>query len=186
MNAPAPTLGNAQEYLVITATGEDRTGLVKDFTARIVESGCNIEESRMSVLGGHFAFLMLLSGPWNALQKLEDRIESLGAELGLAILHKRTRHSPRSQPMVPYRVEVVSMDHPGIVHRLADFFAGQGINIEEVITETYPAPHTGTPMFSVMMTVGIPADAHISTLRGDFLNYCDDLNLDAIIEPVRG
>ncbi|MBM4190467.1 MAG: glycine cleavage system protein R, partial [Betaproteobacteria bacterium] len=126
MNAPTPTLGNAQEYLVITATGEDRTGLVKDFTARIVESGCNIEESRMSVLGGHFAFLMLLSGPWNALQKLEDRLDSLGADLGLALLHKRTRHAPRSQPMVPYRVEVVSMDHPGIVHRLADFFAGQG------------------------------------------------------------
>jgi len=40
-------------------------------------------------------------------------------------------------------------------------------------------------MFSVSMTVGVPADMHIPTLRGDFLDYCDGLNLDAIFEPVR-
>jgi glycine cleavage system transcriptional repressor len=40
-------------------------------------------------------------------------------------------------------------------------------------------------MFSVQITVGIPADTHISTLRGDFLDYCDDLNLDATFEPSR-
>jgi glycine cleavage system transcriptional repressor len=41
-------------------------------------------------------------------------------------------------------------------------------------------------MFSVVMTVGIQAKVHIPTLRSDFLDYCDDLNLDATFEPVRG
>jgi glycine cleavage system transcriptional repressor len=40
-------------------------------------------------------------------------------------------------------------------------------------------------MFSVSMTVGIHADVHIPTLRGNFLDYCDDLNLDASFEPAR-
>jgi glycine cleavage system transcriptional repressor len=35
------------------------------------------------------------------------------------------------------------------------------------------------------MTVGIPAETHFSTLRGDFLDYCDDLNLDGTLEPSR-
>jgi glycine cleavage system transcriptional repressor len=35
------------------------------------------------------------------------------------------------------------------------------------------------------MTLGIPADAHIATLRGNFLDYCDDQNLDATFEPAR-
>ncbi len=60
-----------------------------------------------------------------------------------------------------------------------------GINIEELQTDTYPAPHTGTTMFSVIMTVGIHADVHIPALRGNFLDYCDDLNLDATFEPAR-
>ncbi len=41
-------------------------------------------------------------------------------------------------------------------------------------------------LFSVRMTIGIPADTHIANLRSDFLDYCDDLNLDATLEPARG
>ena len=175
----------ANDYLVITASGEDKVGLVDRLTNRIAESGCSIAESRMSVLGGQFALIMLLSGPWNALSKLESQLEPLGDQLGLTIVHKRTRRRERAQPAVPYRVEVVAMDHPGIVHKLSAFFARNGINIEELQTDTYPAPHTGTPMFSVTITVGVQADVHIPTLRGDFLDYCDDLNLDAIFEPVQ-
>lgn len=173
-------------YLVITASGEDKVGLVDQFSGKITDSGCNIEESRMAVLGGQFALLMLLSGPWNALSKFEGQLESLGKQLELTIVHKRTRQRERSQPVVPYQVEVVAMDHPGIVRSLAGFFSRNGINIEELHTSTYPAPHTGTPMFSVSMTVGIPGEAHIPTLRSDFLDYCDELNLDASLEPMRG
>jgi glycine cleavage system transcriptional repressor len=177
---------NAIDHIVITASGEDQVGLVERFTGRILDAGCNIEESRMSLLGGHFAIIMLISGRWDALTKLEDRLDGLGDELGLSIIHKRTRQLERSQPLVPYHIEVVAMDHPGIVHKLSNYFARQGINIEELSTETYAAPHTGTPMFSVSMTVGVPADMHIPNLRGDFLDYCDALNLDALFEPVRG
>lgn len=174
------------EYLVITASGEDKVGLVDRLSSRITESGCNIEQSRMAVLGGQFALIMLLSGPWNALSKLEGQMGALGESLGLTIIHKRTRERERLQPMVPYHVEVVALDNPGIVRSLANFFAQRGINIEELQTNTYPAPHTGTPMFSVTMTVGIPATTHIPDLRGDFFDYCDSLNLDATFEPARG
>lgn len=174
------------EFLVITASGEDQVGLVEKFSARITEAGCNIEESRMTVLGGQFAILMRIAGTWAALSKLESQLGAAGRELGLAIVQRRTRDKPRAQALVPYQVDVVCLDHPGIVHGLARFFSRHGINIEELQTDTYPAPHTGTSMFSVRMTVGIPADAHISTLRDEFLNHCDDLNLDATFEPARG
>ena len=179
------TIDTQNDYLVITASGEDKVGLVDRLSSKIVESGCNIEESRMAVLGGQFALIMLVSGPWNALSKLDGQMESLERQLGLSIIHKRTRKRERAQPAVPYMVEVVAMDHPGIVRNLAAFFSRNGINIEELQTDTYPAPHTGTPMFSVTMTVGISSDVHIPTLRGNFLDYCDDLNLDASFEPVR-
>lgn len=173
------------DYLAITASGEDQVGLVERFTSRILDAGCNIEESRMAVLGGQFAILMLVSGPWHALTRLEDKAVAMGEELGLSIIHKRTKPQVRPKPLVPYRVNVVAMDHPGIVHKLAEFFSRQGINIEELATQTYPAPHTGTPMFSVNITIGVPADMHLPTLRGDFFDYCDNLNLDAVMEPAR-
>jgi len=80
---------------------------------------------------------------------------------------------------------VVSIDHPGIVNRLATFFSDKQVNIEKMETDTYSAAHTGTQMFSVHMEVGIPADFQIADLREEFMDFCDELNLDAVIEPLK-
>jgi len=50
----------------------------------------------------------------------------------------------------------------------------------------YAAAHTGTPMFSVHLTVDIPASLQIALLRDEFMDFCDQLNLDAVIEPIKG
>ncbi len=174
------------DCLALTACGNDRIGLVERLTGKVAESGCNIEESRMSVLGAKAALFMLVSGPWHALSKLETQLPALGEQFGLTIVHERTARKEQTGQAIPYSVELVTMDQPGIVHDLAAFFARNAINIEEVQSSAYVATQTGTPMISLVMTVGIPANVHIATLRGDFLDYCDNLNLDATFEPVRG
>jgi glycine cleavage system transcriptional repressor len=40
-------------------------------------------------------------------------------------------------------------------------------------------------MFSMTMTVSVPTDTIIGQLRGDFLEFCDQLNLDSVMEPVK-
>jgi glycine cleavage system transcriptional repressor len=52
-------------------------------------------------------------------------------------------------------------------------------------TDCYAAPHTGTPMFTVNLIIGVPATEHIARLRDQFLSFCDEFNLDAIMEPVK-
>jgi glycine cleavage system transcriptional repressor len=52
-------------------------------------------------------------------------------------------------------------------------------------TNSYHADHTGTSMFSLHMTINIPSRLSIAALRGEFMDFCDHLNLDAIIEPVK-
>lgn len=173
------------DCLAITASGEDRIGLVEQLTNHITSTGCNIEQSRMGVLGGQFALIMLVTGGADALTRLEAGLSGLGQQLGLAIIHKWTSQRAQTTPAMPYQVDVVALDHPGIVHGLAQFFAQRGINIENLETDSYPAPHTGTPMFAVHMTVGVPGQHHIATLREEFLSHCDDLNLDATLEPQR-
>ena len=77
------------------------------------------------------------------------------------------------------------MDQPGIVHELAAFFSKREINIQDMATTTYNAAHTATPMFSVRMIVEVPAQQHIAALREEFLDICDELNLDGVLEPVK-
>ena len=180
------TTTTTKNFLVISALGEDRPGLVNELTRAILDSGCNIVDSRMTVLGGEFAIILLVSGNWSAIAKLESLREALEKRLVMTLTTKRTEPRVPGGNLLPYAVDVVSIDQPGIVHHLAEFFSARNINIENLDTSSYAAAHTGTPMFSVHITVGIPAELHIATLREQFMDFCDDLNLDAIMEPIKG
>lgn len=167
------------EQLVITALGADRPGIVDELSDVLTSRQLNIEDSRMSVLGGEFAILMLVSGSRDAIEDFISKTPGFEESLKMRLLAKKTRKQEGAQTLVPYTVEVVSIDHPGIVHDLANFFSKRQINIIDLDTERHPAAHTGTPMFAMHMTIGIPADIPVSKLRDEFITMCDDLNLDA-------
>lgn len=172
--------------LVLSALGKDKPGIIDRLSKPIFELGCNIADSRMVVLGDEFAIMLMVEGQWNQLAKLEDQIGELEKQLGLTIITARSDQRDQASNLLPYAVDVVAMDHPGIVYNLAGFFAQRGINIEEMSTSSYAAAHTGTPMFAVHMSVGIPGDTHIGTLRDEFMDFCDSMNLDAALESIRG
>ena len=152
-------MATQKTYLVISALGEDRPGLVSQLSKVLLDHGCNIEDSRMTVLGGEFAVILLVEGKWNTLAKVENSLPELGRQLGMTIISKRTGPRAVGGNLLPYAVDVISMDHPGIVNNLAGFFSDRGINIEDMATSSYAAAHTGTPMFTVHMTVGIPSSS---------------------------
>ncbi len=175
---------NRLNYLVISAIGTDKPGIVNELAKACSGNQCNIIDSRMTVLGGEFAVIMMVSGSWNDIAKLETALQSLSKRLELTTTLKHT--SARAQsPSLAYSVNVVALDNPGIVHEIAQFFSSRTINIDDLHTGTYSAPHTGTQMFSLTMTIRLAANTHIASLREDFLDFCDELNLDAIIEPLR-
>ena len=171
--------------LVLSALGEDRPGIIDELSRCVLDSGCMILDSRMAVLGGDFALLLQVGGNWNNIAKLENQIAGLEKRLGLMISSRRTTEKQGTEEMLPYGVDVVALDQPGIVHNLANFFSQRQINIQEMITSSYPAPHSGTVMFSVHMSVEIPAKTQIAALREEFMEFCDQMNLDAVIEPVK-
>jgi glycine cleavage system transcriptional repressor len=79
----------------------------------------------------------------------------------------------------------VTADRPGIVVRIVEFFSQHGISVEQLNSTRYQAMQTGAKMFQAQLTIGIPAEIHIAGLRDDFLELCDGLNLDAIMDPVK-
>ena len=83
-----------------------------------------------------------------------------------------------------YVVHVVTIDRPGIMNELAQFFTHQAINIEDVSAYTYSG-YSNTRMVAMTMNINISVNVHIPSLREQFMNYCDALNLDAGMEPLR-
>jgi len=175
----------SSQLVVLSVVGPDRAGVVNDLTKVVLDCGGNIEESRMTALGSEFAMLLLISGNWAAIGKLEKTLEKLAADNSLSINIRKTDQRGDAEACMPYGIDVVSLDQPGIVFRLANFFATRNIEIADLATRRYPAAHTGSQMFGVQMHVNIPGSMSISQLRDEFLELCDTLNLDAILEPVK-
>ena len=173
-----------EKLLAVTAIGADRAGLVRDLSEAVTGSGCNIQESRMIALGSEFATLMLVGGNWHAIGKARERLNKLERDSGLTITLRDAEERTRSAS-APYVVDVVTLDHEGIVLGISNFFAARSLDIAELNTRRYNAPHTGAAMFSVQLTVNVPAETHTASLREDFLEYCDTENLDAVFEPAQ-
>jgi glycine cleavage system transcriptional repressor len=174
------------QHLVISAIGHNQPSLLKELSGAILDSGCNIEDSRMVLLGAEFAMLLLVSGSWSTVAKLEAMLPALKQRLALTMLSKRTQSRSSNNKSMPYAVEVISLDQPNIVHELAYFFSSHNIPLEEMSTRRYLALHTGAPLFSVSIIIHLPADLSIAVLREQFMELCDSLNLDAMLEPIRG
>lgn len=173
------------QQLVISLLGEDRAGLVNQIAQVIADEGLNIVDSRMTVLGGEFAIIMLAEGDNAAVEGVEQHLPQLQEKLQLTIVSKRTSQRQLATDTRPYKIEVIAIDNPGIVRELASFFDARNINIEDLDTGTYAAPHTGTRMFKLEMVVKVPADTNSANLRESFFDYCEERNLDASMEACR-
>jgi glycine cleavage system transcriptional repressor len=178
---PAPN----ENHLLINAYTTHPQSPLLSVTRRISDSGCNLVDARLSTVGRDVSVTALATGSWDAVAKLETMLGRLEREEGLKLVFYRTGPKQVQSNLLPYIVEVVAADKPGILFQLADFFDRQGITIESLHCSRYRAMQTGADMFSAQVTIGIPSDMHIAALRDDFLEFCDHLNLDAIMDPMK-
>jgi glycine cleavage system transcriptional repressor len=171
-------------FAILTAIGSDRVGIVDDLTTSILGKKCNIEESRMAVLGGEFTVMLLVSGSQEDIEALIEETGRIAGKLDLYISMKQTVE-PRTQPqMKPYMIESVSLDTPGIVHAITALLRRHGINIENMETDTTAAPWTGAPMFVMRGRISIPPEVSLTTLREEIETLETDQNLDIKLIPV--
>jgi glycine cleavage system transcriptional repressor len=181
----APRPASNENHLLISAFGVPANSPLLAISKRISECGCNLAEARVATLGNELSVLALAQGAWDAIAKLENALARLDRDGELRLVHFRTSARQQQSSLLPYVVEVVASDKPGVLFQLADFFSRQGISIEQLHSTRYRAMQTGADMFSAQITIGIPNTTHIAALRDDFLEFCDGLNLDAIMDPMK-
>ena len=174
-----------ENHLLINAYTTHPESPLLSVTRRIADSGCNLVDARLSTVGRDVSVTALATGSWDSVAKLEAMLTRLEREESMKLVWYRTGAKVVQSNLLPYIVEVVAADKPGILFQLADFFDRQGITIENLQSTRYRAMQTGAEMFSAQVTIGVPASMHIAALRDDFLEFCDHLNLDAIMDPMK-
>jgi glycine cleavage system transcriptional repressor len=175
-------MSTERRYMVLTAVGPDRPGLVQSLSAAIHDSAANLEDSRMAILGGEFALILLLSGSAEAVARVGERCAGLETDLGLHVTLRETSRAAASRAYLPYRLRVSGVDHPGIVASVSKILASRSINVASLESRVQPAPLSGTPLFVLHAELQVPSETALSSLRKDIGAACEDENLDFSLE----
>ncbi len=175
----------AREAIILLAAGTDRPGIVDRISGAIFDASCNLEDSRMSILGGEFALMVLVTGTNDGLASLRSRLEPIASELGL-VCDVKPAASPDSETdaaaAIPYRLHAVAMDHPGIVHKITHFLKERDVNVASLESRVSHAPSTGTPVFSLELEIHVPADQSIARLRSEVQALAEEDNIDITLD----
>jgi glycine cleavage system transcriptional repressor len=172
------------QHLAITAHVQNSPELVSELSKVSSQLTCNIEAVRVTALGDHFVITLAISGPWDAVAKLETALASINERKDVFLIFHRFNLREEYPASLPYTANITTLDEPGITRVISEFFLGLGIDIEELYGESYLTP-TGTQMYSMNIGLLIPTDIHVATLRDNFISFCDNLNIDAVLEPMR-
>ena len=174
-------MGN-KSYLVLTAVGPDRPGLVSEISSTVLAAGANLEDSRMAILGGEFALLVLVSGDERAMSEVETRAAALGERLGLRLLTKATTSRQAARDFLPFQIRVTGVDRPGIVQRVAALLAGRGVNVASLESRLEFAPESGTAIFILEANLQIPSALALADLRRELSRVCEEESWDYTLE----
>jgi len=169
-----------ESFLVLSALGPDRPGLVAEVTGYLTERGANVEDSRMAVLGGDFGILVLVSGPAERIAAVEADHGILSDKTGLSVMLRRTK-SPeehRRAAVIPCLVTAEAIDQEGIVRAVSRALHQVGVNIVSLETTAYQAPVTGSPLFRLEARVDVPQATGIARVRKAMEDVAVAENLD--------
>jgi len=168
-----------KEYTILFLVGKDRPGIVDDVSRFLFERGANIEESRMATMGGRFSIMTLFSSGSEHLETIRanlDNLKKLGFEVSL-----HEAEDPGVVPKkaeLPLKIEVTSMDHPGIVQSVVSILHRHSVNIQSLDTHVTSAPLSGAPLFNLAIEAAVPAGEPIAKLKEELLSLAADMNLD--------
>lgn len=180
-----PKPNTAAMQLAITALGNLNSHFLADILPTIRDCKCNVLEIRSSRLGQSTASYLLIQGNWNQIAKVESVLESLQKKIDVKVQYLRTDAREKGKESVPYTLETISLDKESIVESITTFLLEHNIDIEEITGSSYQAHYAQTSVFSTKFVILVPPQIHLLSLREEFLDFCDQLNIDAILEPIK-
>jgi glycine cleavage system transcriptional repressor len=167
-------MSRMRQQILVTATGEDRPGIVARLSEVILKHGANLEESRMALLGGEFAVIALVTVGDDKLHELTQELVRLKDEDIFCTTKATKPLSPdRFKECISCELELSGADHEGIVHGITRFLREHSINIQSMESGVVNAPETGTPLFCMRATIQVPPALSISQLSKE-LNAIGD------------
>jgi glycine cleavage system transcriptional repressor len=180
-----------RKWFALSAIGHDHPGFVADLAELIYECDCNLEDSSMTILGGEFAVLLLLSGQGDDLERrLSSACKRLEWEKRLTVFIRPLEGEPTpfgaGGRFHFYELQATGLDKAGIVARVARCLADHDVNITHMETHSRPEPGSGTTIYTMQIQMAVPEHLQLPTLREQLERIADELHIHVDLAPSVG
>ena len=170
-------------HYAVSAVGADRPGIVAAVTGVFLEQGCNLEDTSMTILRGHFAMMLVVAAPDGLAQgALEDALAGPAADFELVVAVRAIDDDVPSSPEgEAWNVAVYGADRPGIVHRVASLLAAESVNIVDLTTRVIG--DADRPVYAMILEVTLPPGSDPATLETQLAKLAGDLGVECSFHP---
>lgn len=162
----------------LAAIGRDRPGIVAAVSEVLYEQGCNVEDSRMTLLRGNFSIMLVLASPeGTTAQGLADALRPACERMGLvyAVLDVE---DTADVPHPSHVLTVYGADRPGILFRVTSVLAAEGVNITDLSSRLVGA---ATPVYALMLELVVPGD--VAALEARLSAVATEIGVDLTLGP---
>jgi glycine cleavage system transcriptional repressor len=173
-----------EEWVAVTAVGQDRPGIVARVTKALLDLGCNLGETSMTRLRQEFAMILLvrLSAPISP-EKARATLATVAGEMDLTVTVRsltQEEASAAGQSETSYILRVYGADRPGIVHAVTELLAREGFNVTDL--ETRVIPGAGGPVYVMVLELDSPSEEQGEAARDALRALAAEMRIEVSFE----
>ena len=170
-------------HFALSAVGADRPGIVAAVTGALADSGCNLEDSSMTILRGQFAIMLVVAGPDGLdAPTLEKALAGPATDLDLVVHVRPIDEGVPSGPTgEPWSLAVYGADRPGIVHRFTSLLADAGVNVVDLTTRVIGEP--SRPVYAMILEIALPPGVDGTDLSARLVALARELGVECSTHP---
>lgn len=160
---------------ILTAVGPDSPGMAHAVAQILFEHGCNIEDTTMTRLSGHFSMLFAVEPPQNlAISTLQNALAPLQNARGLVadVLNvEPVSDAPHESPRAI--LTAYGAEKTGLLARLTGELAAQNVNVTDVQTRVASAGS----VYIMILEIEVPATLQNADLEAKLRQKLPDLQI---------
>lgn len=171
--------------LAITLLGLNSKSFITELLLTISECNCTILEASCARLGKSCAAYLLIEGNWNHIARFENNLALLQEKLEFQAQTLRLDKQEKHQDGMPYALEVITLEQDETLQTIITFLTENKIIIQDFTASRYHTHYNQSLVFSAKLIIIIPKEAALLAIREQFMDFCDQLNIDAMLEPIK-